>query len=492
VSTATNDSETLPRARLEERTFIGRFVAEPSNAEALFALGVTEDAIRDPFLRSVFRVFEKQHHNGGINIAVAREQIKPRICEYDLNRDEFDELADFAPSFSSAQFAAIKIIEVRNKLRLLAIAEDAASAARNGHSFHAAFRTLCADLDDLKGDSVTKIELRKASSVEPREVDWAWPGYLHRGGLTLLDGDPERAKSQISCDVTGRWTYPRPFPFVRDHELHAAGNVLMFATEDGEETTIRPRLDAAGANTDRVFFWPIDAEPITLPSCIDTLAAAVKQYDISLLVLDPLGVHLDETVNANRDTDVRRALRPLVALAQETNLAVLAVRHLNKDENKSALYRGGGSIAFTAAARVVWAVGTDPTDPNRLILAVLKSNIGIKPPALTYTIEGVGRTSRIRWEGESTCSIGDIFNRKHQRGVKGDDAERIMRDLLADGCRPEAEVREACYDAGIRDWTYKQARKRLGVTSTKGSMREGWLLSLPEEVGQPEEDGESC
>jgi putative DNA primase/helicase len=270
------------------------------------------------------------------------------------------------------------------------------------------------------------------------------------------------------------------------------GNVLMLAEEDNADTTTSPRLEAAGANLDRVFFWPEELDPVKLPSGVDTLAAVVKRYDISLTIFDPIGAYFDASINTNVDADVRRALRPLVSLTQETNMAALCSRHLNKDENKSALYRGGGSIAFTAAARVVWAVGADPKDSSRLVLAVLKSNIGIKPPSLSYSIEGVGNTSRIKWEGQSSCTARDIFARKQYRSSKADDAEHLIADLLAHGPRPEPEVHDACRNAGIGEWSYRKARKNLDVQSSKDGMRDGWLLSLPEGDGEHEGDGEQC
>ena len=337
-------------------------------------------------------------------------------------------------------------------------------------------------VEDEEHSASTGIELPTVESVESRDIDWVWPGRLARGMFHLCDGDPEKGKSQISCDIAARWTNPRPFPF-SDGTLHAPGNVLMAAAEDAIDTTTRPRLEACGANLKRVRYWPELIDPFTLPNGIDRLAAVCRQYDIGLLILDPIGAYLADDINANRDSDVRRALRPLVALAQETNMAVLAVRHLNKDSSKSALYRGGGSIAFTAAARIVWAVGPDPVDPRKLVFAVLKSNVGIKPPALSYSIEGVGKTSRIRWEGESMATANDILGAKVERGGKSSDAATLIADLLASGPKPAQEVEDACAAAGFKSWSYRQARKQLGIKPHKMGMSDVWMLALPEDDG---------
>jgi hypothetical protein len=493
------DAECKPREPLTpttdyERDVIGSAIRDQGHASELINR-TRPQYFRDPFHRDIMREAERQW---GVD-----QVFDPlRIGKALRQKHQTD---DFDPVYYLAELASVdnlpndvhfgsrlnEVLKAAAKIQIYQVADDAAAGALNGKDPGDILRHLKAGIEDIERDQHTEIVLPKASSIESRSIDWVWLEWLHRGGLTLLDGDPERGKSQITCDVAARWSFPRPFPFMQGDHFREPSNVLMVATEDGAGTTVRPRLEAAGANLDSIYLWPEDADYVKLPSGIDVLAAAVKRHDIGLLIIDPLGAHLDETINANRDSEVRRALAPLVALAQETNMAVIGVRHLNKDESKSALYRGGGSIAFTAAARVVWAVGADPNDQGRQIMAVLKSNIGKKPPAITYSIESHETTSRIRWEGESTCTIGEIFSRKQSRGMKSNGAERILSDLLADGPKPAAEVEQACTDAGIKHWTYKQARKKLGIVAAKGSMREGWLLSLPEEDGFGEEDGEA-
>jgi len=473
----------LPRERERERYILGCLVAFPGRAEEIMQLPLRATDFVDTVNASLYSEFAKQHASGGVD---------PLLAGRVTNSSAYLlELGQSVNTTAQAAGEAKRIVDARKKRQLAAITESATVASKNGHTPGDIIRILKADLEDIERETDSSVTLRKATSYESRAIDWAWPGWLHRGGLTMFDGDPEKGKSTITADVSARWTYPRPFPFSDADHFRQPGNVLIVAAEDGIETTTKPRLEAAGADLERVYFWPEDEPPITFPSGLDALANAIKRFDISLAIFDPITAHLDDTVNANRDSEVRGALRPLVTLAQETNLALIGIRHLNKDPNKPAMYRGGGSIAFTAQARVVWAVGTDPSDPNRSVMAVLKSNIGKKPPSLSYSIEGHGDTSRIRWEGESSYTAHDIFENKRGRGAKCDDAEKLIADQLADGSRPESEVRQRCYDAGVKEWTYKQARKRLGIVSTKGSMREGWLLSLPEEDGFDAEEVET-
>ena len=52
----------------------------------------------------------------------------------------------------------------------------------------------------------------------------------------------------------------------------------------------------------------------------------------------PVTAYLGD-VNSHRDSDVRGALAPLAAAAEEAGVAVVMIRHLNKGVGGSALYR---------------------------------------------------------------------------------------------------------------------------------------------------------
>lgn len=63
----------------------------------------------------------------------------------------------------------------------------------------------------------------------------------------------------------------------------------------------------------------------------------------------------------------RQALVPLRGVCEQTGVAAVLLRHLNKDGRTSnPLHRGGGSIAFIAAARSALLSAQDPDDPEKL------------------------------------------------------------------------------------------------------------------------------
>src|SRR5947199_2428072 len=93
--------------------------------------------------------------------------------------------------------------------------------------------------------------LRPASRLAPRSVTWLWPGRLALGKLAILDGDPGLGKSLVTLDVCARLSTGRPFP--DGSPGPGVGSALILNREDGAEDTIRPRLQALGADLARVF-----------------------------------------------------------------------------------------------------------------------------------------------------------------------------------------------------------------------------------------------
>ena len=90
------------------------------------------------------------------------------------------------------------------------------------------------------------------SEIEPEEVSWLWPGRVIQGKLNMLVGHPDSGKSFIAVDMAARVSTGEKWP---DGSGRAPlGDVIILAAEDDPADTIRPRLDAHGAELSRVHF----------------------------------------------------------------------------------------------------------------------------------------------------------------------------------------------------------------------------------------------
>src|SRR5262245_26580611 len=95
------------------------------------------------------------------------------------------------------------------------------------------------------------MHLDPISRLNRQPLSWLWPNRLAEGKLAMLDGDPGLGKSLLALDLCARLTTGRPFP--DDSPAPDPAAALLLSAEDGEQDTTRPRLQALGADLDRVF-----------------------------------------------------------------------------------------------------------------------------------------------------------------------------------------------------------------------------------------------
>jgi len=163
------------------------------------------------------------------------------------------------------------------------------------------------------------------------------------------------------------------------------------------------------------------------------LESLVVSTQALFVYLDPVVESLGDNVKTASDHAVRRALKPLVAIAQRQGCAIVALRHLNKQGGSAAIYRGGGSIGFAGLGRSVLAVARDPDDPERCILASVKINVALRPPALVYRLVATGpyEPARVEWLGESNYDAEALIgNQIDPDRSKKDGLAKAMRDVV--------------------------------------------------------------
>lgn len=338
-------------------------------------------------------------------------------------------------------------------------------------------------------------EVVRLSDVEPETVRWLWADRIPLGKLTILDGDPGLGKSTLSLDLAARLSTGQPMPDGARPDVDGPRGTVLMSAEDGIGDTIRPRLDAADANVDRVaalrMVWDEAAEDARLPTVHDLreIRQAVREVDAALLIVDPLVAYLGSNVNSYRDQDVRSALAGLSDLADTMGVAVLAIRHLRKSGGSNPKHVGGGSIGLIAAARAGLLVAEDPDDPEeRRVLAATKMNLAPEPDSLSYRMKAAAGTVRIAWEGESDHTASDLLDRpsKEERTAR-EEAEHVLREQLSDGAVPVKDLQALADRLGISWRTFRRAKKKVGAeqNSTGFGDDKTWYWRLPGQGAWP-------
>jgi putative DNA primase/helicase len=340
--------------------------------------------------------------------------------------------------------------------------------------------------------------LLRMSDIAPERIDWIWPGRLARGKKSMLAADPGVGKSTLSVDIAARITRGAAWP---DGGRAPLGSVLMLCAEDGLADTVRPRIDGAGGDASRVYVLDGvkdergSTRMVSLARDLAALEAALEQVRPELVVIDPITAYLGKA-DSYKDAEVRGLLAPVLALLPRYGAALLTIAHLSKDQQRAALHRPANSIAFIAAARMAFALATDPNDDTRCILATLKSNVCAKAPSLAFRLVDVNPSvtdspARIEWESAAVVMDAEALLRKPSPQDRADrvDAEEVLRELLADGPLDSKAVFTHAKAAGISDRQLKDAKASLGIKPKRigGLGASGrWIWALPYPAMEPD------
>ena len=332
--------------------------------------------------------------------------------------------------------------------------------------------------------------LRKLDEVEPEGIQWIWDGYLARGKVTLLCGDPGLGKSQLALDLAARVTIGSHFP---NGPRAPQSSVLLLTSEDGLADTVAPRLIAAGADLSRISTLDHNAvgqDRFSLKVHLAELAQMIDQVgDVQLVVIDALSSYLGD-IDANSQNDVRNVIDPLSQLAEDKGVAILGVCHPPKGKQINSVHSVSGSLSIAAAARAIFIVTKEPESDRRLLLCA-KSNLAVMPSGrgfsvITEPLPGKAITApRVLWDDAPVDLSADQALAAQAETSRGgyalQEAKTFLEDFLGNGPRFTIEVKEAAKDHLIAWRTVERAKTGLKIETKKdpGDLKGRWKWALP-------------
>jgi len=323
-----------------------------------------------------------------------------------------------------------------------------------------------------------KVILTPLSDVDSAPINWLWKGHLAKGKLTLIAGQPGVGKTTLALNFAATVSREGAFP---DGTRCARHNVIIWSGEDDIADTLKPRLEAAGADMGRVYVLSgttSDGKPNIFNPAKDLglLSDAINEIGgVGMIIIDPLMSAI--CGDSNKVVDVRTSLQPLVDLAVTQHCTVVGITHLSKaSQAKEAIERVIGSQAFVAVARIVLLAGR--TSDDRCVFGVAKSNISrceggffysVEPTVVSQEIE----TSRIVWGeafddqvGSHLSTVGGVTTESPAAGAVSE-----LRELLSDGEREYSEIQRLMRGKGYSDKQIRTARDKLGVVFRKEGRR---------------------
>ena len=197
-----------------------------------------------------------------------------------------------------------------------------------------------------------------AVDVEVKDTDWAIKNVMARGALTIVAGQTECGKSTLLSHLCVDLAAGRP-TILDDYdkfEGRAPMRCMYIDAEEAESVVVK-RFQQMGANRNVFVLNKRDALVAELTTTSPLMRELVEGFRPDVLVLSPISSFLPARCNATKKKDVVQALRPILDLADEFNIAVAIIQHTNKVKDTDYRKCISDSSYFSEAPRNVIMLG---------------------------------------------------------------------------------------------------------------------------------------
>ena len=313
------------------------------------------------------------------------------------------------------------------------------------------------------------LQMIKMSEIQSQEVSWLWYPFIPYGKLTIIQGDPGDGKITFVLNIAAKLS--RGEGLDSEMKLSEPVNVIYQSAEDGLADTVKPRLELAGADCERILV--IDEKEKSLSMVDERLEKAIVQTKARMLILDPIQAYLGGGMNMNRANEARDMTKKLGALAEKYQCAIVLIGHMNKAAGNKAVYRGMGSIDFFAVARSVLLVGRVEGEPNIRAVVQIKNNLAAfgHPKAFALSEDS------FQCLGDYEITADEVLGGIAPKANKMEQAKHMLRELaLTSNAVLSKEIFDMADEPGISKRTLENAKKELGIRAKK--INNSWYWEL--------------
>lgn len=322
------------------------------------------------------------------------------------------------------------------------------------------------------------------SDIEAQPIDWLWYPRIPLNSVSMIQGEEGIGKSFMLSQLGAAITRAKGLPDLR---LEEPAKILWLAAEDDHARTLRPRLEAAGADCSMILIkkriFKLNAKGLL------NFRDAVMRYRPKVVIFDPIISYCDGDPNKAEVT--RATTNVLGEIAVESGCAIILLRHIGKakgggDPRAAGLY----SIEWRAAVRSELLIGADPDDKSIRAITHTKNNGGPLAESIGYEIRSDITSpcgARFYWTGQSELTSERILQK-----IAEDDDERVYRkqqkveavdflkDLLSNGPIPQKNIEAEAKAAGVSYRTLERIKHSLEVKAfSKGNgERKVWFWQM--------------
>ena len=315
----------------------------------------------------------------------------------------------------------------------------------------------------------TELQMIKMSEIQSKEVAWLWYPFIPYGKLTIIQGNPGDGKTTLVLNIAAKLSKGEGLD--SDMKLTEPLAVIYQSAEDGLADTVKPRLEAAGADCENISV--IDESKKSLSMIDERLEEAIIKTKAKLLILDPIQAYLGGNMDMNRANEARDITKKLAALAEKYQCAIVLVGHMNKAAGNKAAYRGMRSIDFFAVARSVLLVGRVEGEENIRAVVQIKNNLAGfgHPKAFELSEDG------FLWLGDYEITADEVLGGIAPKANKLEQAKRLLRKLAETNNTIQSnEIFNLAEEQNISRRTLENAKKELGVRAKR--INNSWYWEL--------------
>lgn len=311
------------------------------------------------------------------------------------------------------------------------------------------------------------------ASMEIIEHPTIVPGLVPKGSITLFPGRPDHGKSQLTQDLL---------------VAHASGGLWLGQFPAGKgvsglidfemptnSVALRTKAQAAHRGLNDIPFYRWEGLPATLDTDegAELLERLVREYSITLLVLDPLSDVLG-AASENDATPMRQVFSRLISICRHTGVTIILVDHRRKQGliRASALDEIRGSSVKVAKSDSILSV-TRQGETTKV--EHLRYKFGPKHPSFSFRLEAAGPDVVPVYGGEVEDGGAEALERAQGAVLDALEQGSATRRLLI------PQVQEA---TGVGQRTIDKALKALADDGeiTRGKDGRETRYALPDEA----------
>ena len=479
-----DDFNADPFSQEIERALLGSLMAAPDETVGPTSGMIPPDAFYYKENRILYEAIANVYEGGALDLVLLRDYLKKKKLYEDVGGSEnvIDIATDTVPSAANWKYYADKLLAYRDQRIVAGMVRAVNNTAGTPQEQLAKIQALVGNTDiSNAGQNGEAFVLTCMSDVAPKPLEWFWHDKIPDNGLSMIQGDPGVSKTFLSIRIGCQISNGTPWPDCPDIPVKQ-GNVIILCGED-DNARIEERIAWMGGDKSRIYILArkkgIDIRyhlPI-IQKFIDNLDGGCR-----LIIIDPITGFMGNC-KQNSNNEVRPALDLLNEFAAANKLTILAINHMNKREGDKHVYRGLGSMGFTAVCRSVWGIIFDPNDEDHdtRLMCPVKTNYSISPSGLKYQIID----NAIEFEKEPFYgSIDEVSGKaKDSKESLAQECADWLKERLKGKESSSETIQQEAEDKGFKFGVLKRAKKIAGVKSRKENALGGqWFMYLPEVV----------